>query len=1786
MPVLLLLLCFGLPAAPAQAVTGTSQLERFSGRGDRAGNVERGGSLTWKARFTAEKPRWLDLSSGVQVFIDAGLAEPGGESLLTIDGINLTTTALQARPGARDDRAIFSIPGRNSSGARVTVRWSEDDLRVELKVGRALIAPPAACLAGETEAALTTTVVLDAPGVGREEIRASRTWQCSALRQCDDACWNLRARWRSQGDSSGGSSGDGGRPPSANLRFENLTRDRDALNWIRLDARGSESRDGEIIRYRYLIRGRASQERILSPGATTTPVAYVLLSPGDYEATVTVTDDQGRRDTETRRLSVAGNSIESFDRLGVEWALDPDWAPGDEALVLHDVHGPIDLAAIAENFFPPPPSQSRVRSDQTATSSDAACPSPKTPSGIFNGKVFQGIVNMTAIGLTLAFGPEAGLALKFTDQATVVGTNVASNGGSAASTCTQNEIDALGAAIEFEAKQIAQLQNQLIRTDAAFFQAWEEVLNVNDENYHQYYMEQIEAFSGTPASTCSAATPDGPASNCTLTEGGTVGGFLQSAGVWCESSGTPVPELCNVPLEATDGSSCDRIYDCSLSSGQSGPFLLQNIENFQTLQTKATSLTGDFPTKVQNLTGTTLSTDCVEDVSLCATYETDVLFTQMLEALQKTLLAQAQTPPGGSVPSTLAAKQNVLPLIDSYNQTLAMYVHSAIQVLGQAFQMEWLVNNFNFFGNLPAGPVNNYPVTSPTIANLGAEDATYFAGPSEFVCSGTSTTCFTDSSAYACANQSYLGIPCDPGDAAACGANQTACTYEYCDGDSASCTVDTSKMAQAYNAAQLELAYAYAARINLVYKLGLRYLVTDLPVGDQLWPGGGGEGRCLPAARSISAGLCEDDACAPTPCASDTDCPSTNPRCVVSSVDWSGLVTSSAYCEIGTACGPGAMTRLPPYITQPKGWIANENPNFEASPYQSTSPYQAGSSCAANYQTVGSDGLRETVVGDPVSGGQPGTVGSADRICPSEFPYCVGYLYGRSFGQCSDVAPWTDSAILYQYALNDPYQCRKNIDTYNADWQPLAAGDKPNLAGAWPGNAECPSVFQTPGGQAPRYGYFDGLSLQGYTFGVDAVASGCPDECSADLCGSAPGNLTQTDLQCTTLERASATNGAPASFEGESWSDICTTVVSTVDTGAESQCLAFCALNGEDSSGTSPPYTCVDAGYAQQNLQTKLVNCQGCAANATRPVLSLMATMQGNLGACANPDTSGMPLSGPKMGLYTPEDFQTVSFDPKNPALLCAGCVYLGCGNYEALDPSKAFEIIEVPSGQTNAPAYTDAIATTYFNDGACPDGQACTVAWLQQSGCETIPEWFNKDSQVMSTVMINDYRCALGGGGSGIQQIGITNESGDWSGNLNADAVDGVVYPWGCGAIGFSTQTYAGADGYTEFANLVFEQPNVLTGLWDPVADSSTRLGYNSTGYDRSDNSGYSGSGPQMGVQLAAQCSFNCGNAPTSAYSSICLSAVTTATPYSMDTQGYACEADRDRSLLVKQSAMDCTMNDGRTYRIAASPRVGGLPGDLFSHGSAAFEMQLAPPPDRENLISACVDGCSTFVSCKDCFQSCGPQCSGDAESAECYECLQDLLAQTWADCEAACSCESECLLPPSTSCPAACLGPHALSGEGGETFGGLALESISGPGGTNADGCPAFVSGFGYCGGYCYNQPVYASDRTPGRAAVDCRGCQGVRYEDCPSGWPYQGDDVAGGYCCESDAISAYKGFPYSTQTYGDFVIDHCPGTYTPCPDPPCGIGGKRIPSAAANDSCYPYGNTAMYPLWPFTY
>jgi hypothetical protein len=1876
-----------------QVTLDNAKLQRIGGKATRAGDLQRDGGVKFEMRMDASSLAGLDLTRLPRLHFEDLLLDAGGTSLVSIEGLDMALHPMEARRGARATSSRYELPGRDASGARAEVQFRGGVAKIKVQISRADVTAPESCRLGAGTADLRSRLRLSGPDSTDVEIDVTHAWQCKTIRCSDDAqgCFDLRAR------SQSNSGGQSNRKPDAKLDVKDLTRSETEQNWIRFDSTRSEDKDGRIVSHRLDLFQKQGRElvQLATPPTSANAMVHARLGPGDYTARLVVTDDKGLQDIQERRFSVRGKSITTPAALGTPWATEDDWQPGDEYTVLTRQGGPIDFGDIVGAFADATNPgvlgpQARAKSDAyglgaTATAAGSSCGSAGSKTGlglnIVSGILFglSGVATMggsDAVAGALAIGGAA---------AQLGGSGASTAGGNQASSCIQAEIDNLADEVELQAMQIQAIQNQLNLTDEAFYNAWMTALAAQENDYRSLYYTQLNAFSptdGDPTAACAQSggtctkcqAPlgpnvvdlNGPSSSCALSSGGVVGDFFFNAGLWDASTGGAIPGLCNQPLPFGGAASC----------GMNSP-VLQTETNFNRLTSNVTSAQADFLDYLATLTGTaatglgTCTKDCWKTVGVAGAGD---LWIEVIENLYGELLSsegQVNAMLGYGVLSADANDANVIAAIDAYNRSLTQYVQLAASVVLQGFHMEWIVNNFNYYATTTKGPVPlmGSPGAKSSIASLIGTSAWPGYYPGSIQAANLSQHCtdwsasggcavtgdnvveIDSSSFYAggwvCENTNQYCAPenwgfVEKGTSNLCAKGETGCEYAYCNGKQSDCVyggegIKTSTGAlsyppaeadiEAYNRAQYELTLVYAQRLNVLYQLFLKYLVTDTPTEQQSWPTTSG-GVCTSGSALTACGrsFCK------VSCADDTEC-GTGGTCATGDIDYDSITTSA-----GWNIPASQASRSPKYISRPLGLLSRNTPTsagafnkyFDTPAQHPSDPYDpSGMDCAADYGTP---------VGALVSSGQPGWIDNADNICPEDYPYCTGYLYGSQWGQCSSRKPWTADSVLYQYPLLDLETCRTNQRAYNQTpgTQVCIGGEtpfatctadsdcgtgtcgaaRPTMGGAWGAPGACPSVFATADGSAPRYGYYDGRTVQPYSFLAGDAARDAQTANLRIACGRLGGSWDETtavcsDLTSTYAENACVTYGgtwdgttdtcsppaacpsacseaactappaewAPSALPGcatyeapyNSSGSYVNATFGTTDPTTGSQCspllfptdggpcTGFCTT--DTIAGTTPQLNgaCVDASYAMANGissdPASLTDCQACARE---PALALLAPMRGNLGGSGKGCAGSSFTDGPQFTLYRPDDVWTdqgSNTDGNNPAMLCEGCIYLACGNYAGLDMSTNNDFGVWPLYPATGMSSVFPGAST---DGFCqnntdntPSDQPCAVGSLLWTSA-------NYDS----AISILDYR-AQTGWASGFNQASLWFDN---SGDLDVAEYDGQQFDsagpdevnWGGGILEmYSLGKNSGSDAGTNVMNLSYRLQNPAM----PVAtDDPTSATYGLFAWQ----------GQDIGFQIIGQnlSGSSCPNNTDQIYVKdnigYCLSLATAVTSIDMDTFGYACESAAPDNTVWGTPTYGTDYTNYPSDKPLGSPQDNGL--KCITNDGRSFDVQALMTPGGTLNQVANEDNYYTNVNQ---FYMSGTLYFTDSQQ------------KYWAN-----NSPSNSNPPPASICPAGCLNAQ-YSADG--TNGAMPLLETSGA-------CTGFVSGWGYCGGYCYAQPD--GDYGSGVAPLDCRGCLEAYYDEfteCPASQPfaYQGDGELGSYCCEF--------IPYSSGSYADpSIMDHCPeNSYIACPDTSKKCVSYSAPKAqyvlpatnvsgetGGGGSCFPSGNGALISPFPWPY
>ncbi|MFM7210605.1 MAG: hypothetical protein ACKOYQ_01165 [Actinomycetota bacterium] len=311
---------------------------------------------------------------------------------------------------------------------------------------------------------------------------------------------------------------------------------------------------------------------------------------------------------------------------------------------------------------------------------------------------------------------------------------------SAGSACLEAEFQLVNSQLGFQESQIQSLQDDLKKTQNVLIQ--------------EAYVAQSE-IAGSAAANYDVSTGE-------IQDQFT--GFMQDAQFW---SGPAAP-----------------IADASVSTSATSPTVFAALVSF----TNGVEASGNFPVNVDeisgsevNCSGSSLLPPVSADDPIPNCYKSvSVDPGSYLYLLYSALALQLQT----EIENYRNEGANVVPLFDSYNQGLSSFYQESLGVLQQAFQMEYLVNQINFYNG-----ANTSGSPSTALSSLGDAPGTWYSYP---------------------ALQETLG-------SAPTAAQQTA----------------------VYNAAQKALTQLYAARVNQLYRNAIGFTISDVPVAPQAYPTGG-----------------------------------------------------------------------------------------------------------------------------------------------------------------------------------------------------------------------------------------------------------------------------------------------------------------------------------------------------------------------------------------------------------------------------------------------------------------------------------------------------------------------------------------------------------------------------------------------------------------------------------------------------------------------------------------------------------------------------------------------------------------------------------------------------------------------------------------------------------------------------------------------------------------------------------------------------------------------------------
>ncbi|MFT5334286.1 MAG: hypothetical protein ACI9GB_002193, partial [Halioglobus sp.] len=204
---------------------------------------------------------------------------------------------------------------------------------------------------------------------------------------------------------------------------------------------------------------------------------------------------------------------------------------------------------------------------------------------------------------------------------------------------------------------------------------------------------------------------------------------------------------------------------------------------------------------------------------------------------------------------------------------------------------------------------------------------------------------------------------------------------------------------------------------------------------------------------------------------------------------------------------------------------------------------------------------------------------------------------------------WITDGVLYQsYHISDAAACLQTLLDFNASGQPDTT-----VASIYPNYEDCPSIFALHDGTSIGNGFYDGITVQPYSFKVSpGGAAACPAACNSCQSGF---DINDPDSV------ANWTPGGQGLF--------------TTSSGAK-ECRGFC-------SGTAttdvPGNTCGDYDFATP----RYTDCTQCSSTLDLEVLALSAPMGGNVRQCAVAKIAEVAQAG-----------------IEGDTLTCSGSVYYG----------------------------------------------------------------------------------------------------------------------------------------------------------------------------------------------------------------------------------------------------------------------------------------------------------------------------------------------------------------------------------------------------------------------------------------------------------------------------------------------------------------------------------------------
>jgi hypothetical protein len=389
--------------------------------------------------------------------------------------------------------------------------------------------------------------------------------------------------------------------------------------------------------------------------------------------------------------------------------------------------GPIPYARVDAELMPPAAAAPVAQSTPTALKAFSNC----------GGGLFSVVTDGLYVGAAITGYYEGYKVATLVLSVGAVGTTA--GGQLAGALCPTAPLDSTNTQLAVQAAQIQQIDNYLGLATNVLYNDW-----------YQQKLSDAQSSAYLWNLNLNGIAPQG-------TSKGLFGNFMIGLGLWDLRMQPSTAAPADPMALALNNAAFTNAKQMAVSAG---PQFQRNLQQFSGT---------DF---VFSSGGSCTQNDCSTHMVQVPNSALVSLYKDLFVTLQADIDTYAQ--PGQTPGIPAPTNRNIVPLYDQYNTMLIKFWSQSVYALDEALQMEWLVNQMNYF---------RYTST-PRPTDLGSIP-------------------------------SWGGIPG---------------TYYTYGGKSLQEETDR------YNAAQRNLARAYNARLNQLYLNTLNYLLTDVPVGPQAYP--------------------------------------------------------------------------------------------------------------------------------------------------------------------------------------------------------------------------------------------------------------------------------------------------------------------------------------------------------------------------------------------------------------------------------------------------------------------------------------------------------------------------------------------------------------------------------------------------------------------------------------------------------------------------------------------------------------------------------------------------------------------------------------------------------------------------------------------------------------------------------------------------------------------------------------------------------------------------------------